>query len=308
MNTQHDELTRLVAEEPITRTAPDLATIRSAGRRIRTRRRVASGLATLAVLGAIGVPTALAASGGPEATTPAGPASGREPGAASATPTPAPTASATTAPTPFPTETPTSLQDLVDGADGKGGQDTEPPVCGVMACSHARAATHDAERGTVLGEVLPMGTFQGRAEVLYAARVRGTDLRTGKAADVDVLMAGLDDAGTIRRTVWALQPGTEPTGQPLAVYGGTRSADEDGDGSHYGVIGYVKGEHDLVEVTLPDGSRRPVTGSSTAVLRGWTVFHDTGAWLDAWLGDRAPLTYGVPGGPSCLTTECGVVG
>ena len=302
MNTQHDELARLAAEEPTTRTAPDLATIRSAGRRLRTRRRVTSGIAALAVLGAIGVPTALAASGGPDATTPVGPAAGRDAGASSATPTPAPTPSLSTAPTPAPTETPTPLEDLV------GGGDTAAPVCGVMLCRNARPARYDAEPGTVLGEVLPMGTFDGQTEVLYAARVRGVDMRINKAADVAVLMAGIDDAGTLRRTVWALQPGTEPNGQPLGVYGGTKSADEDGDGFHYGVIGYVEGEHDVVQVILPDGTSRAVTGSSTEVLPGWTVFHDTGAWADTWTQDRAPLTYGVTDGPSCAISECSVVG
>lgn len=299
MNTQHDELVRLVGEEPPSRTAPDVTAIRRAGRRIRTRRRVAAGLASVAVVAAIGVPAALTAQDdGPRP----GPAAGTGPATSSAS-------DATTPPTATPTPPGATEQDLLTPPTGHtlepGLADT--PTCGVMVCRSERPARHRPESGTVLGEVLPMGTFDGATEVLYAARVPGTDLRTGEPAEVDVLMAGIDD-GTLRRTVWSLQPGTEPRRSPVHVYGGTKAADEDGTGFHYGVIGYVEGEHDAVEVTLPDGTTRPVSGSSTEVLPGWTVFHDTGAWLDGWTGSPAELTYGVPGGPSCSTTECGALG
>lgn len=283
MTTHHDELDRLLAAEPAAPGSPDIGAIRHAGRRLRTRRRILTGLASLAVVGAIGIPTALVASGGPETAAPAGPASsGQE----------------TMRPRPKDVES-RSLEDLL--------KDVEPSVCGVMACRFVRPDEHTLESGTVVGEVLPMGTFEGDTEVLYAARLRGTDLRTGEGAEVDVLMAGIDD-GTLRRTVWALQPGTEPGDPDVRLYGGTKAADPDGQGFHYGVIGYVAGEHDVVEVTLPDGSTRPVSGSSTQVLPGWTAFYDTGAWQEDWSESRADLAYGVPGEPSCSTLECGSVG
>lgn len=285
MTSHHDELERLVAAEPTATGSPDLTAIRHAGRRLRTRRRIVTGLASLAVVGAIGVPTALVASGGPEATTPdpAGPASaGQE----------------KTRPRPKDVESRT-LEDLLE--------DTEPSVCGVMACRFVRPAEYTKESGTVVGEVLPMGTFDGGTEVLYVARLRGVDLRTSKDAEVDVLMAGIDDGQTLRRTVWAVQPGTEPGDPDLRLYGGSKAADADGEGHHYGVIGYIAGEHNVVEVTLPDGTTRPVSGSSTGVLPGWTAFYDTGAWFDEW-ESRADLTYGVPGGPSCSTLTCGSIG
>ena len=75
MTTHHDELDRLLAAEPAAPGSPDIGAIRHAGRRLRTRRRILTGLASLAVVGAIGIPTALVASGGPETAAPAGPAS-----------------------------------------------------------------------------------------------------------------------------------------------------------------------------------------------------------------------------------------
>ena len=46
-----------------------------------------------------------------------------------------------------------------------------------------------------------------------------------------------------------------------------------------------------VSVTRPDGRARPVTGASTSVLPGHTVFYDTGDWGEDWdQVQLAPLT------------------
>ncbi|HXH79973.1 hypothetical protein [Nocardioides sp.] len=263
MSVSHDELVRLAKAEPVATGAPDLGEIRHAGRRLRVRRRIMTGLAALAVVAAIGIPAAL-----------------------------------------FSLSQPTA-DGIGPGSSGRDAPD-EKAVCGVVSC--IGPGSQGREMGKVIGEVLAMGTFEGgETEVLYAARVPGFDLRTSEEAEVDVLMAGIDD-GTLRRTVWALQPGTEPRDFPVRVYGGLKHADEDGAGHHYGIIGYAAGEHDVVEVTLPDGSTRPVTGTSTEVLPGWTAFYDTGAWPDEWTGSRAELTYSVPGGASCSVERCGSAG
>jgi hypothetical protein len=49
----------------------------------------------------------------------------------------------------------------------------------------------------------------------------------------------------------------------------------------YLLVGTVSGDV-AVSVTRPDGVRRPVTGASTSVLPGHTVFYDTGAWDEGW--------------------------
>ena len=110
-------------------------------------------------------------------------------------------------------------------------------------------------------------------------------------------------AGELRRTVWAfpLQPG----GPTIRMYGGEQTTSEGGV-AHYGIFGYVEGEHTEVTATI-DGETRPVSGISTEVYPGYTVFYDTAPWNAAW-SDRAQITYGVPDGPSCAVAECGMVG
>ena len=93
---------------------------------------------------------------------------------------------------------------------------------------------------------------------------------------------------------------------PVGLYGGQRTVAENGQ-LHYGVFGYVQGEHSSVTATSSDGQSHPVSGLSTDVLPGYTVFFDTGAWDNAW-GERAELTYAVPGGASCSLEQCGMVG
>lgn len=292
-----DDLTRLVREDPLPASTPDTAGVIRAGSRLRRRRRLAvtagAGLAAAAVI----APFALLTGGSD--TVGMSPADAPVGSSADARGVPSATPRDDT------TEKLVTLEELRQ-------REQLPSSCGVMACAFVKGDASSPETGEIIGEVVEMGTFEGHTEVLYAARVRGVDLRTSTKADVDVLMAGIRDAdGTIRRTVWALQPGTEPGEPVLRAYGGEQHADETGDGTHYGVIGFVAGVHDRVTVTQPDGTTRDVLGVSHDVLPGWTVFHDGGPWQAAWDGGdpaRAPLTYGVPGGASCALTECGTMG
>ena len=59
-----------------------------------------------------------------------------------------------------------------------------------------------------------------------------------------------------------------------------------------------------LSVARPDGSARPVTGSSTGVLRGFTVFYDVGDWQDGWdQVQLAPLTVTTSNGRSVGVRE-----
>ncbi len=134
MTTQHDELETLAAHEPVASGRADLPAIRRSGRRLRTRRRVTTGVASLAVVGAIAVPVGLAAHGPSESTSPGPATSGRGP-----------------------TGDPTN-----DGV-----RHVLPEGCGVLGCP--RDAT--PEPGKVLGEPWLVGELaDGTDEVIYAAR------------------------------------------------------------------------------------------------------------------------------------------
>lgn len=311
MTTEHDELERLVTADPVPTSAADIEAIRRAGGRIRARRRLVSGLAAAAVVGVLAVP-AYFLGGGQEAQPPSGGFAGSpSAGAAMTGPTTEPTPSA---PSPVVTggRTHEVAPSITLSVEDLRAMERPMPACGVMACASARPDKRTIEHGEVVGARLPMGRFGDGQEVLYAARVDGVDLRTGEKARVTVVMAGLAEGQRLYRTVWAMQPGTEPGTRPLFLYGGTPLADSEGGQSrHYGVIGAVEGTHDVVEVSGPSGGPRAVSGLSHDVLPGWTVFFDTGEWDPGWddgSATRAPLTYGVPGGPGCRLEECGMVG
>lgn len=181
-----------------------------------------------------------------------------------------------------------------------------PGTCGIAACMPNRGNYGSLERGELIGAQLEMGTFDGATEVLYAFRDKGHDTSTGEPKDsVDVIASGIVVDGQLRRTVWAFQPHEDPMVGPVGLYGGERTVSADGQ-AHFGVFGYVAGEHAEVTATI-DGETRPVSGLSTDVLPGYTVFYDTAAWNESW-DFRAAVTYGVPGGASCSLAECGTVG
>jgi hypothetical protein len=284
--TQLDEdLARLVHEDPLHTGVADTAALIRAGSRLRRRRQLAisagAGLAAAAVV----APFMLL--GGSGDTVGLSPAASPSPGTDA-------TATATaTATVPVP----------VEGLK----PDATPGPCGVAVCKPIKGTYGSPERGELIGAQLELGTFDGSTEVLYAARNKGFDTRTGEPLDsVDVISTGIVVDGRLRRTVWAFQPHQDELAGPLGLYGGERTMSEDGQ-AHFGLFGYVEGEHTSVTATSADGQTRAVRGISTEVYPGYTVFFDTGAWDDAW-GDRAELTYAVPGGASCSVQQCGTIG
>jgi hypothetical protein len=111
---------------------------------------------------------------------------------------------------------------------------------------------------------------------------------------VNAVSIGVRDGDRILRTIQALSPETvrEPDGVDL--YGGDVRGergpnDRVADGT-YLLVGSVPGDVE-VSVAAPGESPRPVTGSSTETLRGFTVFYDVGDWEDEWdQVQLAPLT------------------
>ena len=89
----------------------------------------------------------------------------------------------------------------------------------------------------------------------------------------------------------------------IQLYGGDvlgeRGPDERVEGGRYLVVGSVRGDV-AVGVTGPDGLSRPVTGTSTSVLPGYTVFYDSGAWGEGW--DQVQLA------PLVIVTDDGRAG
>lgn len=281
-----DDLARLVHEDPLHPAAADTARVIRAGARLRRRRRLAvsvgAGLAAAAVVAPF-----IVLGGSDDASV--GIAQADQPRLSTSTPV---------APDPD-TATLTPLDELLS----KGPQ--APSVCGVMACRPKRGQLGSPEEGSEIGSRLEMGTFDGHTEVLYAAHNEGFDTSTGEPMDkVAVLSSGIVIDGQLRRTVWAFQPHEDRLG-PIRVYGGERTVDASGH-AHFGVIGYVEGEH--TEVTATSGGQtRTLSGVSTDVLPGYTVFYDSAPWDDSWQ-DRADVTYAVPGVASCSVLECGTVG
>lgn len=275
--TQLDEdLTRLVHDDPLPTSAADTAALIRVGSRLRRRRQIAVtagvGLAAAAVV----APFMLL--GGGDDTVGLSPAT---------SPSLSVDATATV-----------PADDLKPAAT--------PGTCGVAACKPDDGIYGSPEKGQLIGAQLEMGTFDGNTEVLYAGSNKGFDTRTGKRLDsVDVISTGIVVEGKLRRTVWAFQPLQDELAGPLGLYGGERTLSADGE-AHFGVFGYVKGEH--AEITATSGDQtRAVSGLSTEVYPGYTVFYDTAAWDETW-ESRADITYAVPGGASCSVQVCGMVG
>lgn len=158
--------------------------------------------------------------------------------------------------------------------------------------------TGEWEDGELLGEPLDLGPAGlPYAQLLYAAR----------RPDVNAVSVGVRDDDRILRSIQALTPEavTEPDG--IDLYGGgvlgERGPDERVADGSYLLIGSVSGDVEVM-VTHPDGSTHSVTGSSTEVLRGFTVFYDVGDWEDGWdQVQLAPLTVTTNDGRSVAVRE-----
>jgi hypothetical protein len=128
------------------------------------------------------------------------------------------------------------------------------------------------EDGELLGEPLVVEADLPFAEILYAARRRGATFVATGAREGDLIL----------RTIVVTMPDDT---DDIQLYGGDvlgeRGSDERVEQGRYLVVGSVRGDIAL-SVTGPDGHARPVTGTSTSVLPGYTVFYDSGAWGDGW--------------------------
>lgn len=150
------------------------------------------------------------------------------------------------------------------------------------------------EDGEPLGEHLDLGLVDGRPEILYAARPPDPANGGREAAEGTYVATGVREGSRILRTIVALTPERESAPDGIDLYGGNalgdRGPDESVEDGSYLIAGSAPGD---VEVTVagPDGRPRPVTGSSTQMLPGYTVFYDKGPWGEDWDQVRlAPLT------------------
>jgi hypothetical protein len=154
-----------------------------------------------------------------------------------------------------------------------------------------RPESGEWEEAALLGKPLALPG----AQILYAAR----------RPEANVVSIGLHDGGRIVRTVPSvLTPEDVDAPDGIGLYGGDvlgeRGPDDRVAEGTYLLVGSVPGDVE-VSVTEPGGSRRPVTGSSTRTLRGFTVFYDTGDWEQTWdQVQLAPLTVTTSDGRSVV--------
>lgn len=258
MSDVDDDLAVLVAAEPTHPGAPDVARLRAGGRRRLRRRRLAAGAAVAALVVAVGSPFLVGGERDRVAIDPA-----------PAAPTVSPTVRDTTVRDPMPDRPPASRYDRGE-APLQGG--------GVLVGAW--------EDGEVVGRVVSLGTYDdGYERFLYAAEAQPRDGEPYTCVSVGVRVDG-----RMLRLVCALSP-LDPDGPVL--WGGGRREEGVPAGlatAGYLVVGAVRGDTDA-SVTAPGKGPRPVSGWSTAVLPGWTVFHDQAGWEEAWDPlQLAPLT------------------
>lgn len=280
MSDTDTEMSRLVRDDPAHTEPVDLDRLMRNGLAARRRRTALAAAAGVLAVGVIVTPLAVVV------------AEQRHDGAG-----PAGTNRATTSP----------------GTSGatKAARGERPRVaCGVQVCAlPGESDPGMPERGELIGSTLEMGTFEGSEEVVYAVETKGYDTSKGKPADhpVQVISTGIVVDGQLRRTVWGFQPNEDPpSGSDLHVYGGERTKGPDGT-PHYGVFGYIEGDHPEITVTGGAEGTRDVLGVSSEVLPGYTVFYDSGVWEDSW-SRTAGLVFAVPDGPTCDLETCGTNG
>jgi hypothetical protein len=272
-----NDLQELIDADPLDRTQPDVPSLIRAGRRIQVRRRAAAGTA-----GALAV-AALAVAG---ATLPGWGTSG-SPSIATD-----PSHSGTVhnghkhnRPAYGPTTTPAAT-----GASC--------PVDGIYICE-----TPPAESRTPVGDVVPIGhDVNGDTEVVYAVRQPGFDLDTGKPETVVALKAGLlEGPDGLHGQGTGLQPGYDSAHvAPIPMSGGTQAG-------RYAILGDVPGSVGPITWTDADGVSHPVTGQSTMVVPGYTVF-----WLYGTDGAGPAYDFDTAvvhaGGDSCALADCAAQG
>jgi hypothetical protein len=261
------QLSDLVTSDPLPHTRPDVASLIRRGRRLQHRRRAAYG--------AIGVAAVTTVTGVLVAGQ--GPGAGREGGVADTSR--------------HPTTTP-------HHARHSGSEDTFacPVAGGIFVCEEP-----PPERYTPLGDVVPIGhRTDGSPEVLYAVEQPGVNLRTGQHGKVITVHAGLQRVDGLHGRSISVQPGTGPD-LPILMEGGTQQG-------RYAIVGVVEdGSYDAITWTDTEGATHPVTGLSSTMLPGWTVF-----WLYGTDGEGPPYDFDKvvihAGATSCALTRCAVQG
>jgi len=267
MTTELDEIRRMVSQDPTATGLPDLAAIRRDGRRLRTRRRVVTGLTSLGVVAAVVVPTALVATRGPDASRPVAPATSS---------TAQPGWSWTFK------SSPRVSDDHVDGCGSLFGcvEDAEP------------------ETGEVVGEPWPIagsgdGTVDGFVdEVVYAVRPA-----PGQPA---VVAVGFQDAAGLHRSEVVFRPGEDPG--TVTVVDGMRH--QGAEVPEFVMLGLVADDPvtTVAWQSQPGPWRRAPFNDD--LVDGYAVFWLSGAWSSEWPSTAAaPVTirvdgeeYGPPGG------------
>ncbi|GAA5146055.1 hypothetical protein GCM10023340_16390 [Nocardioides marinquilinus] len=240
--------------------APDLARLRAGGRRLVVRRRLAAGAAALVVVGTAAVSAAVLVGG--DEPTGSGVATDPSPTPPSASPTPTSTPTVRTGPVaPRPPETLEKgrLQTPLGYVNGE--WEAAPP----------------------LGEVLTVGRAGRYDEVLYGADLDGEP----------VLVRGLRDGDRLLRVFVPLTP-QGLRRDDVALYDGfllgLPGDPVDTTGGYYLLQGVARGDVTF-SISAPGEQPRPVTGSSTEVIEGYTVFYDVGDWRQGWDPLKAaPLT------------------
>jgi hypothetical protein len=261
------QMSDLVTRDPLPHTRPDVASLIGRGRRLQHRRRAAYG--------AIGVATVATVTGVLVAGQ--GPGPGRESGFAD------------TSGHPTPTPHHVRHSRSVDGF-------ACPVAGGIFVCERP-----PRERFAPLGEVVPIGhRTDGSPEVLYAVEQPGVNMRTGRHEKVIAVHAGLQRVDGLYGQSISLQPGTGPD-LPIPMEGGT----QDG---RYAIAGAVPvGAYDTITWTDSVGRTHPVTGVSTTMVPGWTVF-----WLYGTDGEGPPYDFDKvvvhAGSTSCSLRRCAVQG
>jgi hypothetical protein len=269
MTAHVDEIQRLVAEEPTFDGEPDIAAIRRSGRRLRTRRRIATGVAGIAIVAGAAVPVAALTTGEPA---------------------PVPSAPATSGP-PAPTETPTeTLTDSSWALAPVTDLPTDlPDGCGSFACLDDGSP----ETGEVVGEPWAIGGFSTDPsglpvfdEVIYAVRP--------SAGERPVVALGFRDGAELQRVAILFRPGQDFRDTPLQIAGAVPR--QGWEGTTYAMLGMVR-EDPVTHVawqTEPgpwDGARL-----NDEIVPGYAVFWALGQWDAAWAtGGPAQVTVRVDG-------------
>ena len=261
------QLHDLVTSDPLPHTHPDVASLIRQGRRLQHRRRAAYGAVGVAAVTTV---TGVLVAGH-------GPGPGREGGVADTTR--------------HPTSTP---------HHAKHSRSVDRFACpvagGIFVCEQP-----PQERFTPLGDVVPIGhRTDGSPEVLYAVEQPGVNLRTGHHEKVITIHAGLQRVDGLHGRSVSVQPGTGPD-LPILMDGGTQEG-------RYAIVGVVEaGAYDTVTWTDSEGATHPVTGLSTTMVPGWTVF-----WLYGTDGEGPPYDFDKvvihAGATSCTLTRCAVQG